>query len=71
MSTNVKYLNQKETNSSKNCLQKKFGVNSKAIPSKSFRQKNEKIKNIKQPLDVINENDINQINVKPKNSKES
>ena len=71
MSTNVKYLNQKETNSSKNCLQKKFGLNSKAIPSKSFRQKNDKSKNIKQPLGVINENDINQINVKSKNAKES
>ena len=71
MSTNVKYLNQKDAGSSKNCLQKKFGVNSKAIPSKSFRQKIEKTKNAKQPLGVINENDINQCNVKSKNSKES
>ena len=71
MSTNVKFLNQKDTNSSKNCLQKKFGLNTKAIPSKSFRQKIEKSKNTKQPLGVINENDINQANVKAKNIKES
>ena len=66
MSTNVKYLNQKDAGSSKNCLQKKFGLNSKAIPSKSFRNKNDKTKNSKQPLGVINENDINQGNVKSK-----
>jgi hypothetical protein len=66
MSTNVKYLNQKDAGSSKNCLQKKFGLNSKAIPSKSFRNKNDKSKNSKQPLGVINENDINQANVKSK-----
>ena len=71
MSTNVKFLNQKDTGSSKNCLQKKFNLNSKAIPSKSFRQKIDKSKNTKQPLGVINENDINQGNVKSKNSKES
>ena len=71
MSTNVKFLNQKDTGSSKNCLHKKFNLNSKAIPSKSFRQKIEKSKNTKQPLGVINENDINQGNVKSKNSKES
>ena len=70
MSTNVKFLNPKEVGSSKNCLQKKFGPNSKAIPSKSFRQKMDKSKNSKQPLGVINENDINQVNVKPKNAKE-
>jgi len=66
MSTNVKYLNQKEVGSSKNLVQKKFGPNSKAIPSKSFRNKNDKTKNPKQPLGVINENDINQCNVKSK-----
>ena len=66
MSTNVKYLNQKDAGSSKNCLQKKFGLNSKAIPSKSFRNKIDKTKNSKQPLGVINENDINQGNVKSK-----
>ena len=71
MSTNVKYLNQKDAGSSKNCVQKKFGLNSKAIPSKSFRQKIEKTKNSKQPLGVINENDINQCNAKAKNLKES
>ena len=71
MSTNVKYLNQKDAGSSKNCVQKKFGLNSKAIPSKSFRQKIEKTKNSKQPLGVINENDINQCNAKSKNLKES
>ena len=70
MSTNVKFLNPKEVGSSKNCLQKKFGPNSKAIPSKSFRQKMDKSKNSKQPLGVINENDINQVNVKSKNAKE-
>ena len=66
MSTNVKYLNQKDAGSSKNNLQKKFAGNSKAIPSKSFRNKVDKTKNAKQPLGVINENDINQCNVKPK-----
>ena len=71
MSTNVKFLNQKDTGSSKNVLQKKFGLNAKAIPSKSYRQKIEKSKNTKQPLGVINENDINQGNVKAKNIKES
>ena len=71
MSTNVKFLNHKDTGSSQNCIHKKFNLNSKAIPSKSFRQKIDKSKNTKQPLGVINENDINQGNVKSKNSKES
>ena len=71
MSTNVKYLNQKDTMSSKNYLGKKNVINSKGIPSKSFRQKFEKSKNAKQPLNTINENDINQCNVKSKNVKES
>ena len=66
MSTNVKFLNQKETVSSKNYLSKKSIINSKGIPSKSFRQKFEKSKNAKQPLNTINENDINQCNVKYK-----
>ncbi len=70
MSTNVKFLNQKETVSSKNYLSKKSIINSKGIPSKSFRQKFEKSKNAKQPLNTINENDINQCNVKSKNIKE-
>ena len=71
MSNNVKYLNQKDTVSSKNYLSKKNVINSKGIPSKSFRQKFEKSKNAKQPLNTINENDINQCNVKSKNVKES
>ena len=75
MSTNVKYLNQQDVRS-KNCIQKKLSLNSKIIPvnnpkgSKSFRGRIEKTKNQKQPLGVINENDINQGNVKPKNVKQ-
>ena len=75
MSTNVKYLNQQDVRP-KNCIQKKLSLNSKIIPvnnpkgSKSFRGRIEKTKNQKQPLGVINENDINQGNVKPKNVKQ-
>ena len=75
MSTNVKYLNQQDVRP-KNYIQKKLSLNSKIIPvnnpkgSKSFRGRVEKTKNQKQPLGVINENDINQGNVKPKNVKQ-
>ena len=75
MSTNVKYNNQQDGIPHKNCIQKKLSLNSKMIPvnnpkgSKSFRGKIEKTKTHKQPLGVINENDINQVNVKPKNNK--
>ena len=75
MSTNVKYLNQQDVRP-KNYIQKKLSLNSKIIPvnnpkgSKSFRGRIEKTKNQKQPLGVINENDINQGNVKPKNVKQ-
>jgi len=76
MSTNVKYLNQQEAVPSKNCILKKLSLNSKAIPinnqkpSRSFRGRIEKSKNQKQPLVIINENDINQGNVKAKNVKQ-
>ena len=75
MSANVKFLNQQEVAPSKNNHQKKANQNSKIIPfagskpSKSFRAKLEKTLTNKQPLGVINENDANQCNVKPKNLK--
>jgi len=75
MSTNVKYLNQQDAVPSKNFLQKKMSNNNKMIPvnnkmaSKSFRGKVEKIKSHKQPLGIINENDVNQGNIKTKNAK--
>ena len=75
MSTNVKYNNQQEGIPHKNYIQKKLSLNSKMIPvnnpkgSKSFRGKIEKTKTHKQPLGIVNENDINQVNVKPKNNK--
>ena len=75
MSTNVKFLNQQEAVPSKNNLLKKANQNSKNIPlagtkpSKSFRAKLEKTLTNKQPLGVVNENDVNQCNVKPKNLK--
>ena len=43
----------------------------KVSARKSKKQKIEKTKNSKQPLGVINENDINQCNAKSKNLKES
>ena len=73
MSTNVKYLNQQDAFPSKNIIQKKMTFNNKIIPvnnkTKSFRGKVEKIKAHKQPLGVINENDVNQGNIKSKNIK--
>ena len=71
MSNNVKFLNQQEyIVSTRNYQQKK--LSSKNIPinnlkmSKSFRGKIEKVKKNKQPLGVINENDMNLGNVKTK-----
>ena len=71
MSTNVKFLNQKEAVTARHKESKK---NCKVIPvnvknSKSFRVKAEKSQNRKQPLGVINENDGNQCNVKANNIK--
>jgi len=75
MSNNVKYVNQQDVIPSKNLPHKKLCLNnSKMIPvnkmsSKSFRGKIEKSKNHKQPLVIINENDVNQGNIKSKNIK--
>ena len=72
MSNNVKFINPQEAAPLKNHVQKKI---SKNIPggaskgNKSFRGKIDKIKDSKQPLGVINENDVNQGNIKPTNQK--
>ena len=72
MSNNVKFVNHPDRISSKNCIPKKMSLNTKMIPVnnqkpyKSFRGKIEKGKNYKQPLGIINENDINQGNIKSK-----
>ena len=74
MSNNVKLLNQEEVVATKNPAQKK--PSSKNIPfcgskpSKSFRGKNDKKDANKQSLEVINENDVNQGNIKPNNPKQ-
>ncbi len=76
MSNNVKFLSQQEAVPNKNHPQKKTSLNSKNIPAgnskacKSFRGKVEKIQATKQPLGVINENDVNQGNVKQSNPKQ-
>ena len=72
MSNNVKFINPQEAAPLKNHVQKKITKN---IPggaskgNKSFRGKIDKIKDSKQPLGVINENDVNQGNIKPTNQK--
>ena len=70
MSNNVKFLNQQENVSVKKLLKKK---NSKNIPpavsKQSKRGKNEKTQTNKQNLGVINENDVNQCNIKKSNHK--
>ena len=72
MSNNVKFINPQEAAPLKNHVQKKITKN---IPggaskgNKSFRGKIDKNKDSKQPLGVINENDVNQGNIKPKNRK--
>ena len=72
MSNNVKFINPQEAAPLKNHVQKKI---SKNIPGgvskghKSFRGKIDKNKDTKQPLGVINENDVNQGNIKPTNQK--
>ena len=74
MSNNVKLLNQEEVVTTKNPAQKKHS--SKNIPfcggkqSKSFRGKIDKKYKNKQPLEVINENDVNQGNIKQNNTKQ-
>ena len=76
MSNNVKFSSQQEAMPSKNHAQKKISLNSKNIPAgnskacKSFRGKIEKVQVNKQPLEVINENDVNQGNVKQTNLKQ-
>ena len=60
MSTNLKHF-----------PQKKLSLNTKVLPLKTFRPKLEKTKQSQQPLVQINENDINQGNLKTKNVKES
>ena len=76
MSNNVKFLNQQEALPTKNHGQKKIALNSKNIPScgskpcKSFRGKIEKGQTNNQPLEVINENDVNQGNIKQNISKQ-
>ena len=75
MSNNVKFLNQQEAIPTKKHHEKKMSLNSKNIPvcagkiSKSFRGKVEKTQTNKQPLEVINENDVNQGNIKHNISK--
>lgn len=75
MSNNVKFLNQQEAIPTKKHPEKKMSLNSKNIPvcagkiSKSFRGKVEKTQTNKQPLEVINENDVNQGNIKHNISK--
>jgi hypothetical protein len=75
MSNNVKFLNQPEVIPNKNYPHKKISLNGKNIPggaakpNKSFRGKAEKTQTNKQPLGVINENDVNQGNIKPNNQK--
>ena len=67
MSVNVKFLNQQEVVSSKNIIQKR--ITSKNIQSKSIKnqfRKSEKNQPNKQPLGVVNENDGNHLNQKPK-----
>ena len=73
MSNNVKFITIQDGISNKNCIQKKMNLNSKMIPInnnsksfKTFRGKIEKNKNNKLPLGIINENDINQGNIKSK-----
>ena len=72
MSNNVKFINPQEAAPLKNHVQKKITKN---IPggaskgNKSFRGKIDKNKDSKQPLGVINENDVNQGNIKPTNQK--
>ena len=66
MSNNVKFLNQ-EAVALKNHPQKKTSKNIPAgatKPSKSFRAKNDKTNVNKKSLEVVNENDVNQGNVK-------
>ena len=76
MSNNVKFSSQQEAVPSKNHAQKKISLNSKNIPAgnskayKSFRGKITKVQVNKQPLEVINENDVNQGNVKQTNLKQ-
>ena len=70
MSNNVKFLNQQENVSIKNLLKKKNSKNIPAAVSKqSKRGKNEKTQTNKQNLGVINENDVNQCNIKKSNHK--
>ena len=75
MSNNVKFINPQEAAPLKNHVQKKFSLISKNIPggaskaNKSFRGKIDKNKESKQPLGVVNENDVNQGNIKPTNQK--
>ena len=75
MSNNVKFLNKQEAILNKNHVQKKSSINIKNIPeapsktTKNFRENNEKNLANKQPLGIVNENDINQGNVKPTNQK--
>ena len=72
MSINAKFINPQEAAPLKNHVQKKITKN---IPggaskgNKSFRGKIDKNKDSKQPLGVINENDVNQGNIKPTNQK--
>jgi hypothetical protein len=74
MSNNVKFLNQQEAVPTKNHAQKK--LSSKNIPlcgskaNKSFRGKMDKTQTNKQPLGVVNENDVNVGNIKHTNPKQ-
>ena len=72
MSNNVKFINQ-EVGTLKNHPQKKNSKNIPAgvtKPSKSFRTKNDKTQGTKQTIEIANENDVNQGNVKPTNHKQ-
>ena len=73
MSNNVKFLNQQEVVTIKNHPQKKSSKNipvGASKPSKSFRGKIDKNQTNKQPLGVVNENDVNQCNIKQSNLKQ-
>jgi len=73
MSNNVKFLNQQEAVTIKNHPQKKSSKNvpvGASKPSKSFRGKIDKNQTNKQPLGVVNENDVNQCNIKQSNPKQ-
>ena len=72
MSVNVKFLNQQEVTSARNFIQKKI-KNNQVPMSKSIKPQFRKVEKVqlnnKQPLSIINENDVNQNNTKQNNQK--